>query len=220
MLVLDFYLSRGAQIGHARRFTEEEKKHYLPWYAEAGFRGEGDWEQLPYITWEDIPQRKEDGCFSGNDGNRTWIISEKEAEHFRALNSGRKEEAERKEAERKAAEKAQQEKEKQEYEACKAQFDRWTSSEIKRVNGDLHCTDTFVIHGKTFKFVERNLFDCGNCLNVLSDDPEKNHAYYTIEDGKPVWKTENKTFPMDNDEITCVRAACKYGKVMQIGIRL
>lgn len=219
MLVIDFDSYIGARIGHARRFTEDEKRHYSPWFAEIGFHGEGEWEQLPYMTWEDAPERKEDGGFASND-SKTWIISEEEAEHFRALNSSRKEESEQKKAEQKAAEKAQQEKERQEYEACKAQFDSWTSSEIKRVNGDLHCTDTFVIHGKTFEFVERNLFDFGNCLNIISNDPEKNHAYYAIEDGKPVWKTGSKVFPMDEDEIACVRAACKYGKVMQIGIRL
>lgn len=45
MLVLEYAPSYGIEILRARRFTEEEKTGYLPWFAEIGFTGVGECEK-------------------------------------------------------------------------------------------------------------------------------------------------------------------------------
>lgn len=219
MLVLEYAPSYGIEILRARRFTEEEKAGYLPWFAEIGFTGVGECEKLPNITWKDLPSRKTDGCFRGCD-NHAWIISEEEAASFHKLNADRQNELDRKKAQQAEEEKAAADLAEREYNACKSQFDSWAVGDIKRKDGDLICENTFAIHGKTLRFVERSLFDCGNCINLISDDPEKHYAYLTCENGVRVWRGKERTFPLDEDEIACVLAMCKYGTISRMPIRM
>lgn len=219
MLVLEYAPSYYISISRARRFNAEEKAHYLPWFAEIGFAGIGECEKLPNVTREDLPKRKSDGCFPGCT-NDVWIISDEEAAWFRKLNSDRQSEIDLKKAQQEAAEREAAERAEREYNACKSQFDSWAVGDVKCKGGDFSCENTFVIHGRTLKFVERNLFDFGNCINPISDDPEKSRTYLTSENGVHVWRSKEKSFPLDEDEISCVLAMLKYGKVSGMPIRM
>ena len=92
----------GIEIIDARRFTEEEKRHYVDSFKEFGFVGIGTEIELENINSGDLPRCPEDGSFVGC-YNRAWIISDEEVEAYINLDQERGREKEREEKEARIA---------------------------------------------------------------------------------------------------------------------
>ncbi len=90
----------GASLVKARRFTEEEKKHYVEGYKEKGFVGISKSIDLKELNWIDVREilnnRDDDGSFNGC-GNCAYIVTEEEWNKLLELNNKRVAEKEKKE---------------------------------------------------------------------------------------------------------------------------
>lgn len=223
MLTLCYAPSYGIEICAARRLTPEEKKHYAAWFAETGFIGVGSHVDLPCISHEDLPNRPDDGSFLGC-YIQAWIITEAEAASYERLNHQRQNE---KDLAQKAAQDAYNAKIadfETGYENCKKQFESWTVTDVKQKQGDLFAEHTFVLHGKEFSFVERDLHDLGFVINPMYRiDPDSTASgYLTCDDtGAKVWCVNGSRYiPLSEDEALCVNAICQYGKFVNSSIRM
>ena len=80
-LVCEMNLVYGNQLKKARRLTEEEKTHYMPWFREIGFVGIGDSVNLEYLSLYQIREilgdRDSDGKFVSSSGD-VYIVSQDE----------------------------------------------------------------------------------------------------------------------------------------------
>lgn len=80
-LVCEMNLVYGNQLAMARRLTEEEKTHYMPWFREIGFVGIGDSVNLEYLSLHQIREilgdRDSDGKFVSSSGD-VYIVSQDE----------------------------------------------------------------------------------------------------------------------------------------------
>ena len=88
--VLEYATSYGFYLQKARRFTDEEKPHYVEEFRDKGFIGLGESIRLDYIHWNDtyvysIIMRPDDGAFLGC-SNKAYILSEDEWNNLLALN--------------------------------------------------------------------------------------------------------------------------------------
>ena len=223
MLTLCYAPSYGIEICAARRLTTEEKEHYAAWFAETGFIGVGSHTDLPCISHEDLPNRPDDGSFLGC-YNQGWIITEAEAASYEKLNRQRQNE---KDLAQKAAQDAYNAKIadfETGYENFKKQFESWTVTDVKQKQGDLFAEHTFVLHGKEFSFVERDLHDLGFVINPMYRiDPDSTASgYLTCDDaGAKVWCVNGSRYiPLSEDETLCVNAICQYGKFVNSSIRM
>ena len=110
------------------------------------------------------------------------------------------------------------------YENCKKQFESWTVTDVKQKQGDLFAEHTFVLHGKEFSFVERDLHDLGFVINPMYRiDPDSTASgYLTCDDtGAKVWCVNGSRYiPLSEDETLCVNAICQYGKFVNSSIRM
>lgn len=83
---------------------------------------------------------------------------------------------------------------------------------------------TFVLHGKEFSFVERDLHDLGFVINPMYRiDPDSTASgYLTCDDtGAKVWCVNGSRYiPLSEDEALCVNAICQYGKFVNSSIRM
>lgn len=215
MIVLSYSSAYGVSLQNARRLTEEEKKHCLPWFAESGFVSLGDEIELTKLNFDDIADlwnAPSDGSFRGCN-NTAWILSKAEADAYKKLNAERIaaenqrkiEEQEKAEAEIKAR--------KQELKEWLSVFDSWTASDVKKENGldgaDFSVKYTFVLKGKEYRFTEQLVFDFGRVINPVHF---KAMATNLKNDGW-MWQTELGSIPLTDDEIACVRVISKYGRL-------
>ena len=80
-LVCEMNLVYGNQLKKARRLTEEEKTHYMPWFREIGFVGIGDSVNLEYLSLYQIREilgdRDSDGKFVSSSGD-VYVVSQDE----------------------------------------------------------------------------------------------------------------------------------------------
>ena len=106
----------------------------------------------------------------------------------------------------------------------KKQFESWTVTDVKQKQGDLFAEHTFVLHGKEFSFVERDLHDLGFVINPMYRiDPDSTASgYLTCDDtGAKVWCVNGSRYiPLSEDETLCVNAICQYGKFVNSSIRM
>lgn len=82
------FSSHGTYLCSARRFTADEKSHYVEWYRETGMISLGSIVKLPEVTLRDAPNRPSDGNFNGS-WNQAYIISQDEWDAYIALNDSR-----------------------------------------------------------------------------------------------------------------------------------
>lgn len=157
MIVLENAYAYGISLCEARKFTPEEKKLYHADFRERGLVGiPGTQEALPHIHWKDLPQRSHDGEFLGCT-NAAWIITEKEAAQYRALEEERaKAECEKLEAKEKAK-REQEEQRAAEIAKIRSKFDRWETVQVDKYS-EQH---TMTINGETFQFSVRKIPDVG-----------------------------------------------------------
>lgn len=80
-LVCEMNLVYGNQLARARRLTEEEKTHYMPWFREIGFVRIGDGVNLEYLSLHQIREilgdRDSDGNFVSSSED-VYIVSQDE----------------------------------------------------------------------------------------------------------------------------------------------
>lgn len=89
MLTIEYAYSYGVTLQEARRFTEEEKTHYVEHFRDFGLVGlSGTEVTLDGVSWQDMPKRPCDGEFCGS-ANRSWIITRDEWDAYVALNEKR-----------------------------------------------------------------------------------------------------------------------------------
>ena len=160
-----------------------------------------------------------------SDGSgQQFIITEAEAASYERLNHQRQNE---KDLAQKAAQDAYNAKIadfETGYENFKKQFESWTVTDVKQKQGDLFAEHTFVLHGKEFSFVERDLHDLGFVINPMYRiDPDSTASgYLTCDDtGAKVWCVNGSRYiPLSEDETLCVNAICQYGKFVNSSIRM
>ena len=217
MIVLSYAPAYGIEICDARRFTAEEKTHYVEWFADRGFVGMGNTVKLDKITFNDLPDRQPDGEFCGC-YNSAWIITEDEATLYKKLNTERQDAADRAQADADAAAIAKEQAHEQERQDCLAQFDSWKVSDVKKQDDDLSVEHTFILNGKEFHFIERNIFDFGTVVNPTT---VKGGAFLMHDDKEGwIWNTGDSHIALNADEITCVQAISKFGKFVGMPVRM
>lgn len=221
MKVIEFTMAYGVSLCEARRFTEEEKARYSEWYRDYGLVRISDGVKLGKIGLEDRPKREPDGAFIGCE-NWAWILTEEEAEQYCTLNAQRiraeQEEEARKEAERIAKKKAKA----LEYEKIRAQFDSWDVTPC----GKYEVCHTMTIGGKTFRFMERDIFDVGIAVNPCYPVNGQKGGLGVSVDGAGYWQTMepdadgNCMHRMTEQEEQCVRAIWRLGAFAGRRIRM
>ena len=87
-LTIEYNFQFQTQMRPARRLTAEEGERYSEDFRDTGFVPCGETIFLPYIKFDDMPHRPNDGKFIGF-GNVTWIIDQAEWDAYIALNAER-----------------------------------------------------------------------------------------------------------------------------------
>lgn len=171
---------------------------------------------------DDLPKRKSDGQFSAST-NWAWILTDEEAEYYKALESERavagQERENREQREREEREVAEKAREAE----VRAQFSEW-KVEPTGAHSVLH---TMTINGETLQFAERDIFDFGVVVNPCYSIADGVDGRLCLrKNGRLVWENFMSGNGwcivrelMDN-EVSCVSVIQKYGRFSKSKIRM
>lgn len=202
-----------------RHLTDEEKVNYTAEYREKMFLSVEAVKELSHIPWQSLPQRESDGCFPGT-SNTAWILSEEEKGYYLGMEAGLAL-AEQNAKDRAAAEAESLKKAEEQVRESDLESVQWTTTE-KTIRDEGGKTTEYLhsitIRGKTYRFLERSVFDFGRVINSPDQDgmAASTYVWKDFTDGVG-WRTVRE---MEPDEREAYRLVCKYGRFARSGVRM